>query len=782
MNTSYIRSANLPKSLCFVLLKLPCFSTYILRLNKLFSTLQQPFNGYQDGQLHYFLHKCTKAQSLKAVQSFHALTIILGPYARQPTYFANNVISLYASFHELQSAHKVFEEIPQKNLVSYNGLMSAYSRNEEVEDAWGIFSDMWVCGFRPTQFTFGGLLSCPALDLRRGYVIHGLMLKNGLLFAEPHAGTALIGMFGRHGCVDEAVRVFEDMPHKSLVTWNSVISLLGYHGFIEESMVLFSELMRANYKLSDGTLVVLLSGFVGKNAQELGQQVHCLVIKNGLTHEVSTSNSLLNMCAKCMDFSLAERMFEEMPFRDVVTYNILIGPLARSERPGRGLELLLHMLSEGILPNKTTYVGVINCSANLKIQLFGEYIHSKVTKNSMEIDVFVGSALVDFYGKCNMLVSAQRCFDEICDRNVVSWNSLIAAVTSKSQSSSVALFQEMLQLGYCPNEFTFSAVLKASSVLELKQLHCLIIRMGYLQYEYVFRSLITSYARSGLIFDALLIANSADTLISVASSNVIAAAYSRNGESDKSLEILSNLNEPDTISWNILASTCSHNGYHTEAFEVFKHMLEVQIYPDNYTFVSVLSSCTSLRCLAFGCSIHGLLIKSNFERCDTFVCNILIDLYSKCGCVEDSVKIFNATEDKNLITWTTLISALGHHGFVFQALERFKEMEHLGIKPDAVSFVAMLSACRHGGLVQEGMELFSRMQRLYGLEPKMDHYHGVVDLLARHGNLKEAEQVISSMPFPPNALIWRSFLEGCKRRRITNLYPLKSRDLTIYRA
>ncbi|KAL2895789.1 hypothetical protein RDABS01_000787 [Bienertia sinuspersici] len=656
--------------------------------------------------------------------------------------------------------------MPQRNLVSYNALISAYSRNEQVEDAWELLSDLWVCGFRPTQFTFGGLLSCPALDLRRGCVMHGLTLKIGLLFAEPHAGTALIGMYGRQWCVDEAVRVFDDMTNKSLVTWNSIISLLGYHGFMEESMVLFCKLMRSRYELSDSTLVGLLSGFVGKKGVELGKQVQCLVIKSGLIYEVSISNALLNVCLKCMDISTAERMFEEVPFRDVVTYNTFIGALARSERPSRGLELFLHMLCGGILPDRITHIAVINCSANMHIPLYGEYIHAKILRNSMNNDVFVGSALVDFYGKCDMLVSAQRCFDEICDKNVVSWNSLIAAFTSKSPRTSAALFQEMLRLGYCPNEFTFSAVLKASSVFELQQLHCLTIRLGYLQNESVFSSLMTSYAKNGRISDALLVAKSTGTHHSVISSNVIAAAYSRKSEYDKSLEILSRLDEPNTVSWNILLSTCSHYGYYNEVFELFKHMLEIRVDPDNYTFVSVLSSCTSLRCLAFGSSIHGLLIKSNFERCDTFLCNILIDMYAKCGFVEDSVKIFNDTPNKNVITWTSMISALGHHGLVFQALERFDEMERLGIKPDAVTFVAVLSACRHGGFVKEGMGLFSRMQKLYALEPQMDHYHGVVDLLARHGHLKEAEQVISSMPFPPNALIWRSFLEGCKKWRI----------------
>ncbi|XP_074306800.1 pentatricopeptide repeat-containing protein At3g58590 [Silene latifolia] len=723
----------------------------------------QPFNVCPDAHLHNILDKFAQSRTLKALHAFHALNITLGPFTRQPIYFTNNVVSLYTGFDEIRVARKVFDEMPERNVVSYNTMISGYRRSGWVKGSWEVFCGMWGCGFRPNEFTFGGLLSCRGLELRKGCVVYGLVVKNGLFYGDPCVGTALIGLFGRHGCVDEAVRVFDDMPWKNLVTWNSIISLLGCHGCVEESMILFRELMRLQYVVSESTVVGLLSGFEGQEAVELGQQVHSLVIKNGLDFCVSASNAFINLYARCLDLSSAERMFEQVPFRDVVTYNTMIGTCVKSGSPDRGLELLLRVYSEGLLPNSTTYVEVINCCANMLTPAFGEYVHAKVMKKSIENDVFVGTALVDFYGKCDLLDSARRCFDEIRDISVVSWNCLIAAFTSRNHIMSTTLFQEMHRSGYCPNEITLSSVLKVCSLVEIQELHSFALRMGYTKNEYVYSSLITSYAKNGSVTEALVFAKSMETQLSVVSTNVIAAAYNRNRQYDKSLEILCFLDEPDMVSWNILVSTCSHNGQHSEAFDLFKHMLKSRLYPDNHTIVSILSSCASLRSLSLGSSIHGLLMKINFKHCDSFVCNILVDMYAKCGCLEDSMKIFNVTPNKNIITWTAAISALGHHGYAQKALEKFKEMELLGIKPDDVSFVAVLSACRHGGLVKEGMELFSRMNSSYGIEPKMDHYHGVVDLLARHGHLKEAEKVITSMPFPPNAVIWRSFLEGCKR-------------------
>ncbi|XP_015886235.3 pentatricopeptide repeat-containing protein At3g58590 isoform X1 [Ziziphus jujuba] len=714
-------------------------------------------------RLLQLLHACSRVRSLKATKPFHALTVTLGSVANQTIFVYNNIMSQYVSLGELYVVQKVFNTMPQRNVVSYNTVIGAYSRCGFVEEAWKLFLDMRGCGFEPTQFTLVGLLSCESLDLCHGVQLQALAIKNGLFVVDAFVGTALLGLYGRQPWLEEAVWTFEDMPYKSLVTWNLMISLFGRHGFVEDTIFMFRELMKTRASLSELSFVAVLCGFSCKQDLEFGEQIHGLVMKIGFMHEVTVMNSLISMYVKCAGIHWAEKMFEEVAVRDVVSWNTIIGSAARSERPGRALELSSKMFALGVLPTTITYVNLLTCCTGLMIRLIGESIHTKIIKNSFESDVYVGSALVNFYAKRSKLEYAHRCFYRISARNVISWNALILGCSNHCMSAAVKLLQEMLQLGYRPNEYSFSAVLKSSLALELRQLHCLVIRMGFENNDFVLSSLITSYAKNGLISDALVFVTTSDHPLSVVSCNVMAGIYNRAGQYNETLKLLSQLEEPDSVSWNIVIAACARNNYYKEVFELYKDMHVFEICPNKYTFVSLLSVCAALCNLSLGSSVHGHVIKNDFNHCDTFLCNVLIDMYGKCGSVASSRRIFEKMKDRNLITWTALISALGHNGYAHEALERFNEMKLMGFKPDGVALNAVLTACRHGGLVKEGMELFGRMKESYGVEPEMDHYHCVVDLLAKYGRTREAEKIIANMPFQPNAIIWRSFLEGSKR-------------------
>ncbi|XP_015578410.2 pentatricopeptide repeat-containing protein At3g58590 [Ricinus communis] len=716
-------------------------------------------------RLLYLLHACTRARSLATTKPLHALTITLGPNPNQPAYLFNNIISLYTSFSELSLARKVFDNMPQRSIASYNSIITSYCKYGYLEEALGVFSRMRDCGFRPNNFTLSGLLSCSKMDLSIGLQLQALAMKNGLFYIDAFVGTALLNVFGRWGWLNEALHVFEDLPIKSLVTWNSIICLFGQHGYVEDCIIYFCELHREiGCCLSECSFVGVLSGLVCGKYLEFGEQIHSLVTKTGFDYTVSVVNSVISVYVKCATLHLAEKKFEEAACKDIVTWNTMIVALAKSEKPIKALELFFKMPRDAIRPSQITFASLISSCANLQIPMYAEFIHAKVIMHAFDTDVYVGSALVDYYAKCDKLDDARCCFVKIHEKNVVSWNSLILGCANKCPYAAISLLVEMLQCGYQPNEFSFSAVLISSSILELQQLHCLIIRMGYDNNDYVLSSLITSYGRNGLISDALVFLAASETPLAAVPSNNVAGIYNKAGHYYKTLELLSQLEEPDNVSWNIAIAACARNGNYKEVFELFKQMLVAQIHPDNYTYVSLLSSSSQICDLALGSSIHGFLIKNNFSSCDTFVCNVLLDMYGKCGCLRSSVKIFNSMRDRNLITWTALISALGINSCAHEALERFKDMEHQGLRPDKVAFIAVLTACRHGALVGEGIELFKKMKS-YGLEPEMDHYHCLVDLFSRHGHVKEAEKVISSMPCPPNALIWRTFLEGCKKYR-----------------
>lgn len=710
------------------------------------------------------LHDPTRTGSLNDAKRLHALVITLGSFPTQePVFLHNNIISKYAALGDIPMARKLFDEMPHRNVVTYNSMITCYVRDGILEEALVLFSEMRKRGFKPTEFTFGGLLSCRWMDVFEGMQLQALIEKSGLFYVDAFAGTALLGMYVRHGCSDEALGIFEFMPIKNSATWNTMISVLGQIGWVQDCVLMLSEMTKCGIRVSDSTFVGILSSLQEVD-MDLVEQLHCLVIKHGFDNVASVYNCLIHLYFKSNATFLAEKMFETAPSKDIVSWNTMIGAMANGDKPTKALYIFQEVSASGVDPNDTTLVNALQSCSRLCLLSCGECIHGKMIKKGFESDVFCGSALVGFYAKCDKVEEAHCCFDGIIQKNLVSWNSLMMGYSNRGSSFSTRLLRQMIRSGYYPNGSSFSIVLKSALMLELLQLHPMAIKMGYNDVAYVSSSLIYSYARNGLISDALRFVECDDTKLPVVSSNIIAWIYNRTGQYEKTQELYAAVENPDTVSWNILIAACSRNGDYTESFELFDHMRRSLVFPDNYTFVSLFSVCTRLCNLSLGSSLHGLIVKLDYDLCDMFVCNIIIDMYGKCGSVEGSVKIFNGMKEKNIFSWTVLVSALGLHGYADEAVETFREMEGMGVKPDRVAFLAVLSACRHIGLVKEGMDLFKEMEVKYGVKPDIDHYLVVVDLLTRNGRIKEAERLILGMPIAPNALIWRSFLEGCKRQ------------------
>ncbi|QCD86260.1 structure-specific endonuclease subunit SLX1 [Vigna unguiculata] len=610
--------------------------------------------------------------------------------------------------------------------LSLTTLINAYCRLGHVDDAWDLFSHMRWTGFAPTQYTLIGLLSCEFLNLSLGAQLQALSIRNGLFDADSFVGTALLGLFGRHGHWDEVFSTFEYMPQKSLVTWNSMMSLLGRNGFVEECKLLFHDLVRTGMSLSEGSFVAVLSGLVYfEEDLEYGEQIHGLMVKCRFDYEISALNSLISVYVRCKDMFAVERLFEQVPIQNVVSWNTIMDALVKGGKPMATLELFLSMVSRGLMPTQATFVVVIEFCNCLRIVVFGESVHAKIEA-----------------------------------KNLVSWNTLIVGYSNICSSTAILLLQKMLQLGYFLNEFSFSAVLKSSPVSSLHQLHSLIIRTGHKSNEYVLSSLILSYTRNGLINEALSFVKEFENRLPVVASNIIAGIYNKKCQYYDAIKLLSLLEKPDVVSWNIVISAWARSNDYDKVFALFKHMHSTCILPDSYTFMSVLSGCTALCRLDLGSSLHGLVIKTNLGNFDTFLGNVLIDMYGKCGSIDNSMKVFEEIMHKNMITWTTLITALGLNGYAYESVMRFRDMEMMGLKPDALAFRAVLSSCRYGGLVEEAMQIFSQMRANNGMSLEHDHYYIMVDLLAKNGQIREAEKIIASMPFLPNVNIWRSFLEA----------------------
>jgi pentatricopeptide repeat protein len=572
-----------------------------------------------------------------------------------------------------------------------------------------------------------------------------------------------VGFFGRSGRLDGALKVFGEMTVRSVVTWNCLISSFVQFGRSRDALFWFRELVRSGDGLSDGSLVAVLPAFGSP------EQVHGLVRKIGMDSFSEVANALLNSYCTCGAIYVAEKMFNELMFRDVASWNTMITGFAKSNVPERAFELFLSMQRQGDLPNETTFASVFYACASMNGHEHGKFIHAKVIKRNLNTSVFLNTSLVDFYANCIGWRDAHKIVEEIPENSTACWNALISGHSDSDGPTSLVILRDMLRSGIKPNEVSFSASLKDPSLLDLQQIHSLVTRLGHGDNDYVSSGIISSYASHGIVSDALTYGVALNPDSCSVSMNVLAGVYNKARMYQETKELLLHQQARDTTSWSILITACARSGDYLEAFEFFKQMKIMGYHVDNYVFVSLLSICTKNNSLDLGKLIHGLIIKTISGCCDTYVDNMLLDMYAKCGRIEDCLKVFEEMKDRNLISWTAVISALGLNGFSHKALAWFKAMEKDGCKPDKVAILAVLSACRHGRLVEEGMKIFKNMKANYSVEAEKEHYICVVDMLCKCGHLKEAEVVIRGMPFQPSTVIWRTFLQGCKTYGVTEV-------------
>ncbi|KAL5222411.1 hypothetical protein ABZP36_027124 [Zizania latifolia] len=636
----------------------------------------------------------------------------------------------------------------------FNSLIASRARAGRAADAFSLLARMLAAGVAPTVFTFPPILSSPSVGARGAAQLHPLILKSGMLHSDPYSGTSLVGFFGRNGRFDDALRLFGEMPVRSVVTWNCLISSFVHHGRSRDAVVWFKALLRSGDDMSDGSVVAVLPAF------GTPEQVHGLVKKTALDSFSTVGNSLLNSyCTYCSTCE-AENLFNELMFRDVVSWNTMIIVFARSSLPQRALELVWMMEGQSVLPNETTFSSVLYACTCINAHEHGKFVHAKAIKHNLNTRAFVTTSLFAFYAKCGCRKDAHKILEEAPEDSTTCWNGLISGHLGTDVPISFVLLREMLRSGVMPNEVSFSSLLKDPPLLDLWQIHSLVTRLGYGSYDYVSSAIISSYALHGIVSDALAYGVTLDPDSCIVSMNVLAGVYNR-VHMYKESKLLLHQQSNDTVSWSILITACARNGDYSEAYKIFKRMRILGHHFDHYVFVSLLSICTKSNSLVLGRLIHGLIIKTNSGYLDTYVRNMLLDMYAKCGRIEDCLKAFKEMEDRNIISWTAVISGLALNGFSRKALAWFEAMEKDGFKPDKVAITAVLSACRHGGLVQEGMKIFRHMNIDYAMEPVMEHYICVVDMLCKCGHLKEAEAVIRGMPFQPSAVIWRTFLQGC---------------------
>ncbi|KAJ7565309.1 hypothetical protein O6H91_02G056300 [Diphasiastrum complanatum] len=361
----------------------------------------------------------------------------------------------------------------ERDVVSWNAMIAGYAQQGLGKEALALYEQMKQEGMRTDDVTFVGLLkACASIAaLEKGKQLHSHIIKSGFE-SDVILGSALVDMYARCGCIEEAREVFNNMNKRDLVSWNGMIAGYTQHGLGREALALYEQMKQEDVQPDKVTYVSLLKACATVAALEQGQQLHSEIIKSGYQLDVVIGNTLVDMYAKCGCLEHARWVFNKTRERDVVSWNAMIAGYAHLGLGKPALALYEQMKQEGVKPDDVTYILLLKACASIAALEQGKQLHAHIIKSGFELNVTVNSSLVNMYAKCGSMEHARQVFNNIYERDVVSWNAMLAGYAQQGLGKeAITLLEQMQREGTKPNDVTYVSILSACS-------HCGLVDEG----------------------------------------------------------------------------------------------------------------------------------------------------------------------------------------------------------------------------------------------------------------------------------------------------------------
>lgn len=476
---------------------------------------------------HFLVHACSKDFDIKQASEVHARILKSGFGSSRS--LKNNLMGFYSKAGRLKDVKKLFDKYPERDVISWNTMISCYVREGLPRVALDLFAKMMIDGVKPDEITMISLISaCTKLrDLNVGEKLHVYIEENGLEISgsllnclvdmyvkcgkmeeafklldsydseatDVILWTTLISGYVKLGDLNAARHMFNQMDNKNLISWTTMISGYVQGGFYNESLELFAKMRLKNVRPDEVALLTALSACAHTKNSILGRGIHNLVVKYGITTDGFLGNSLIDLYAKCEEVDRALAVFEQLPSKSIASWNTVLDAYCRSgdiekartlfdEIPDKDViswntmihcytkfhmfqetfELFRRMQSSNVKPNKLTLVSLLSSCASVGALSHGIWVHLYIEKNQVELDNMLATALVDMYGKCGSIGKAYESFSEIKEKNVFLWTAMIAAHAMEGQpQKAIDLYMKMEDAGTKPDRVTFVALLSACS-------------------------------------------------------------------------------------------------------------------------------------------------------------------------------------------------------------------------------------------------------------------------------------------------------------------------------
>lgn len=537
------------------------------------------------------------------------------------------------------------------------------------------------------------------------------------------------------GDLRSARNMFDALPHRDEISWTTMIA--GYVNASDsfQALSLFSKMWVApNSRMDPFILSLALKACGLKVDVKFGEMLHGYSVKSGFVNSVFVGSALLDMYMKNgRDFDGC-RFFDEMPLRNVVSWTAIITGLVRAGYGLQGLSYFAEMWRDGVEYDSYTFAIALKACADLELLKYGREIHARTLKNGVDTTSYVVNSLATMYNKCGKLAYGLHLFENMSKPDVVSWTSIITShVQTGNNQQGIQAFSRMRECGVCPNEYTYAAVISGiANIARIGwglQLHALVVQVG--------------------LAASLSVANSLMTM------------YSKCGQTSSASAVFHEMSRRDIISWSTIIAGHTQGGYGEEAFELLSWMRREGPKPTEFALSSVVSVCGSMAILEQGRQLHAYALTVGLDQ-TALIRSALINMYSKCGSLQDAEATFALSQNDDIVSWTAMINGYAEHGYSQEAIDLFEKLTHFGLRPDSVTFIGVLSACSHVGLVDLGVHYFDSMTREYSIAPSKEHYGCMIDLLCRAGRLGEAENMIKTMPLERDDVVWSTLLRASR--------------------
>ncbi|KAL9322675.1 hypothetical protein ACSQ67_010728 [Phaseolus vulgaris] len=490
------------------------------------------------------------------------------------------------------------------------------------------------------------------------------------------------------------------------------------------------------------------------------------------------------------DPPIAQQLFDQTPIRDLKQHNQLFLRSFPNEQSQKALHLFVSLCGSGLSPDRLSMCYVLDYCAGSSDGTVGEQVHCQCVKCGFVHHVSVGNCIVDMYMKTGNVKDGRRVFDEMGDRNVVSWNSLLTGYSLNGFNDQVwELFCQMQVEGYRPNYYTVSNIIPALAKLSVvavgMQTHALVIKLGFDAEKLVCNSLISMLSKSGMLRDARAIFYNMENKDSVSWNSMI-AGHVINGQDLEAFEIFNNMlsagakptsatfasvikscanlkelgllrvlhRVQSVVSWTAMISGYLQNGGTDQAVNLFSQMRSEGVKPNHFTYSAILT----VQHVAFISEIHAEVIKTNYEKSSS-VGTALLDAYVKIGIINDAVKVFELIEVKDLIAWSAMLAGYAHAGETEEAAKIFHQLTREGIKPNEFTFCSIINACTAPtASVEQGKQFHAYAIKLR-LNNALCVSSSLVTMYAKRGNIDSAREVFKRQK-ERDLVSWNSMISG----------------------